>query len=164
MPFQGIEPRLIQWSQSEWELMDQALHQLLLKNVIELCEEEPYRFVSNVFFVPKLNGKVRIILDLSRFNECEEKVHFKMENIHTTTNVIVPEVFMASNDLQDAYFTFPVVLQDRKYLKFCWNNLLWRFIGLPMGITCAPRIFTKADFSYLCTHEKRRTSKFPVFG
>lgn len=142
-PFQGVEPRPINWSKSEKILMDEAITSLAEKNVIELCGEEPQQFISNVFMVPKSNGKVRIILDLSRFNDCVEKLHFKMDTLHTATSLIVPGVFMGSIDLQDAYFTFPIVEEDRKYLKFRWEGNLWRFIGLPMGISCAPRIFTK---------------------
>lgn len=123
--------------------MNEAIQNLALKNVIELSTEEAYQFVSNVFMVPKQNGKVRIILDLSKFNESVHKPHFKMENIHTATNMIVPGVFMSSIDLQDAYFTFPIREIDRKFLKFRWEGRLWQFIGLPMGISCAPFIFTK---------------------
>lgn len=132
--------------------MDEAIFTLADKHVIEHSTEEPYQFVSNVFMVPKQNGKVRIILDLSRFNEAVEKVHFKMDNLHTATNLIVPGVFMTSVDLQDAYFTFPIAKEFRRYIKFRWNSQLWQFIGLPMGITCAPRYFTKLMapvFAYL---------------
>lgn len=143
IPFQGVEPRPIRFSINECGLMSEAVMSLADKGVIELSEEEPYQFISNIFMVPKPNGKVRIILDLSKFNEAVEKSHFKMDSIHTATSMILPGVFMCSIDLQDAYFTFPIVEEHRKYLKFRWEGKLWRFIGLPMGITCAPRIFTK---------------------
>lgn len=29
------------------------------------------------------------------------------------------------------------------FLKFRWKSQLWQFLGLPLGISCAPRIFTK---------------------
>lgn len=111
--------------------MDEAIHSLENKNVIERSVEEAYQFVSNVFMVPKQNGKVRIILDLSRFNDCVEKRHFKMDNLHTAANLLVPGVFMTSIDLQDAYFTFPIVLEHRKYLKLRWKDEIWQFVGLP---------------------------------
>lgn len=57
--------------------------------------------------------------------------------------MIVPNVFMSSIDLQDAYFTFPMAKAHRKFLKFRWKSQLWQFVRLPMGISCAPRIFTK---------------------
>lgn len=60
------------------------------------------------------NGKVRIILDLSRCNDAVEKIHFKMNNIQTALNMIVPGGFMSSLDLQNAYFTFPIAFEDWK--------------------------------------------------
>lgn len=56
--------------------------------------------------------KVRVILDLSRFNEAVHKPLFKMDNIHTATNMIIPGVYMSSIGLQDAYFTFPICLES----------------------------------------------------
>lgn len=169
-PFQGVEPRPISWSESEFQLMNIAVNHLVQENVVEVCQEEQYQFVSNIFHVPKQNGKIRIILDLSRFNDFVEKVHFKMEGIHTATNMIVPNVFMASIDLKDAYFTFPIAKSYRKFLKFRWNNKLWRFVGLPMGISCAPRIFTKLIAPIYAFLRKEGLQGFPylddsfVFG
>lgn len=142
-PVQLREPRPICFSEDEKDLMQEAVNSLVKKNVIELSIEEEDQFVSNIIMVPKSNGKVRIILDLSVFNEIVEKQHFKMNNIHTATGMIIPNVFMSSIDLQDAYFTFPIAHHHRKFLKFRWNSELWQFVGLPMGISCAPRIFTK---------------------
>lgn len=142
-PYQHEEPRPIKFSKEESLCMQEAVDSSKDKNVIELSKEEEMQFVSNIFMVPKSNGKVRIILDLSKFNDFVEKQHFKMDTIHTATSMIVPNVFMSSIDLQDAYFTFPMALPHRKFLKFRWRGTLWQFVGLPMGISCAPRIFTK---------------------
>lgn len=143
VPYQGVEPQPIRFSENEQILMQEAVDSLIDKNVVEKCQEESFQFVSNIFWVPKTNGKVRIILDLSRFNDAVIKNHFKMSNIHTALALVVPGVFMTSIDLQDAYYTFPIHMQDRKFLKFRWKGHLWRFRALPMGIACAPIIFTK---------------------
>lgn len=161
IPFQGVEPRPIKWLDSERKLLHDAIATLEDKNVIELCEEESFQFISNVFLVPKPNGKARVILDLSRFNDSVEKVHFKMDNLHTATNIIVPGVFMTSIDLQDAYFTFPISVKDRKFLKFRWEGKLWRFIGLPMGITCALFYFTKLITPIFAYMRRKGNQCFP---
>lgn len=67
------------------------------------------------FMLPKSNGKIRIILDLSRYNEAVEKIHFKMDNLFTATYMIMPGVFIIY--LQDAYFTFLIAHEDRRYLE-----------------------------------------------
>lgn len=161
IPFQGVEPRPISFSDSEKVLMQEAVDSLSSKNVIEKCLEEPFQFISNIFWVPKSSGKVRIILDLSRFNDAVVKNHFKMSNIHTALEFVVPELFMTSIDLQDAYFTFPICSEDRKYLKFRWCGELWRFRALPMGITCAPIIFTKLISPIFAFLRKQGIQCFP---
>lgn len=100
--------------------MQEAVDSLAAKNVIELYEDEPFQYISNIFLVPKPNGKVRIILDLSRFNDAVDKTHFKVNNIQTALTMNVPGVFMTSIDLQDAYFTFLVAECDRKFIQFRW--------------------------------------------
>lgn len=50
---------------------------------------------------------------------------------------------MATIDLQDAYFSVLVHEECRRFLKFRWNNKLYRFRAVPMGLACAPFIFTK---------------------
>lgn len=72
-PFQGVEPIPIPFSVSELLLMQEEVVKLAEKNVIDKCMEEPGQFVSNIFMVPKQNGKVRIILDLSKFNDFVDK-------------------------------------------------------------------------------------------
>lgn len=108
-----------------------------------------------------LSKMVRIILDLSTFNEAVHKPHFKMNNIHTATSMLVPGAYMSSVDLQDAYFTFPIRRQDRKFIKFRWQGQLWQFVGLPMGISCAPRIFTKLITPIFAFIRKKGGQCFP---
>lgn len=161
LPFQGVEPRPISFSEREQTLMQEAVKSLSDKNVIELCDDEPYQFISNIFMVPKQSGKVRIILDLSRFNDAVDKKHFKMTNIQTALTFVFRDIYMSSIDLQDAYFTFPIVKEDRKFLKFRWQGVLWRFRALPMGITCAPLIFTKLITPIFAFLHKQGVECFP---
>lgn len=107
-PVQTSEPRPIPFSQDECAKMDLAVIDLFSKNVIESSFEEDAQFVSNIFMVPKHNGKVRIILDLSRFNDFVYKDHFKMENIHSATNMITHGVFMSSIDRCLLYVSYTV--------------------------------------------------------
>ena len=50
---------------------------------------------------------------------------------------------MASIDLTDAYYTVPVAVEHRKYLRFFWRNRLFQYTCLPNGLASAPRYFTK---------------------
>ena len=50
---------------------------------------------------------------------------------------------MASVDLKDAYYSVPIALEDRKFLKFEWKGDYYQYTCLPNGLACAPRLFTK---------------------
>ena len=50
---------------------------------------------------------------------------------------------MSSIDLRDAYYSVPIALEFRKYLKFIWKGEMFQFTALPMGLPSSPRIFTK---------------------
>ena len=51
--------------------------------------------------------------------------------------------FMNSVDLQDAYFSVSIHKEDKKYLKFSWNGVLYKFVCICFGIKSAPFLFTK---------------------
>jgi hypothetical protein len=107
-----------------------------IKGVISQTLHEPGEFISRIFIRPKKDGTYRLILNLKKLNNFVKYHHFKMETIHTATQLMKKNCYMASIDLRDAYYSVP-------YLKFSWRNVLYRFTCLPNGLASAPRIFTK---------------------
>ena len=53
-----------------------------------------------------------------------------MESINNVTNLIQPNVYRASTDLKDAFFSVRVHVDDQKFLKFNFNN--------SFQLTCMP--------------------------
>ena len=66
-----------------------------------------------------------------------------METFNTALFLIENNCYMASIDLKDAYYSVAIHPDDRKYLRFMWNNQLFEYTCLPNGLSCAPRVFTK---------------------
>ena len=54
-----------------------------------------------------------------------------------------PHCYLASIDLQDAYFSVKVHEQFQNCLKFIWRGKHYKFVGMPQGLASAPRYFTK---------------------
>ena len=54
-----------------------------------------------------------------------------------------PGDFIATIDLQDAYFAVPVHRSSQKYLTFKFQNKYFRFTCLPFGLCTSSYIFTK---------------------
>ena len=66
-----------------------------------------------------------------------------MDTLAAILSLVTPGVYAASIDLNHAYYTIPIAEEQRKFLKFVWNEQLYEFCVLPMGLTSSPRIFTK---------------------
>ena len=66
-----------------------------------------------------------------------------MENLTTAILLMTPGCYMASVDLQDAYYSVPINEKCKKYLKFSWQGIVFQFTCLPNGLASAPRFFKK---------------------
>lgn len=53
------------------------------------------------------------------------------------------EGLMATIDLKEAYLLVPISEQDRKLLRFSFQETLYEFTAMPYGLSVAPRTFTK---------------------
>ena len=93
-----------------------------------------------------------MILNLKRLNEDIKYKHFKMESLNTAFECMRRGCFMASVDLKDAFFTIPIYEPHQKYLKFIFDDQLYKFLCMPQGYGPSMRIFTKVlkpVFAYL---------------
>ena len=123
--------------------MQEEIHRLLQKGVVEESFHEPGEFISPVFLRAKDDNSFRMILNLKRLNEVAQYNHFKMETLSSILTLVRPGCFMAKIDIKDAYYSVPIRKVDQKLLKFVSNGKLLKFTVLPNGYTGGPRKFTK---------------------
>lgn len=143
IPKQHFVPKPYSLSIAERQAASLEIQKLLSKGVIEKTSTIMGDFFSNIFLVPKKNGSYRLILNLKKFNSFVVKHHFKMDTLVSVVQLMTPNCYMASIDLRDAYYSVPIIEDDRKYLKFVWDNETYQFTCLPNGLSCSPRLFTK---------------------
>ena len=129
-------------SKIEAKVINLELEKLIKKKVIIYSKHEPNQFVSGIFTRDKKDGNKRMILNLKKFNKIVNYEHFKMETINNVLNIIQPNVYMASIDLKDAFFSVPVHIDHQKFLKF-YHKFLFQFTCMPQGYGPAMRVFTK---------------------
>lgn len=143
-PVQCSIPRPLIFSLTNKTALDSALQGFLQQEVIEPCEGKITPcFYSNVFPVIKKDGTARVILNLRDLNPFVKYSHFKMDSIKDVIHLIQKNCYFMTVDFKDAYFSVPVKLEDRKWLRFRWDNQDFQFTCLPQGLSSAPRIFTK---------------------
>ena len=142
-PFQSHVPRETQFSEAQGPLVEAELIKLLHKQVIVPCGHEPGEYISPTFLRDKRDGSSRVILNLAKFNNFVADQHFKMETLDTVLNLMKPGAYAGSLDLKDAYYSVPIHESHTKYLKFSFDEKLYKFVALPNGLKSGPRIFTK---------------------
>ena len=65
-----------------------------------------------------------------------------MQTFQSVLFPIQPDSFLATVDLNDAYYSVKIDELDTKYLKFLLNFRLLKFVVLPNGLCPGPRKFT----------------------
>lgn len=133
-------------------MVETEVEKLMEKGVIIETQRERNDYLSNVFTRDKKDGGKRMILNLKQFNTHITYRHFKMESIYQVLDIIRPDVYMASIDLKDAFYSIPIYIKHQKYLKFFVTNKIYQYTSMPNGYGPAMRIFTKVSkvpFSHL---------------
>ena len=124
-------------------LIQNELDALFKKGVIKASSHEPGEYISPIFLTQNKDGGHRLILNLKKFNDHVEYLHFKMTGINEITKLMRTNCFMASIDIKSAYYSIPIASRFQKYLKFEWGGALYQFVCMPNGLSCCPRMFTK---------------------
>ena len=75
-------------------------------------------FFSSLFVRPKKDNTYRTILNLKYLNAECDTYHFKNESVKQVIHMITPGCFLASLVIRDAFYSIPIHLEHRKFLKF----------------------------------------------
>ncbi|MEW8547329.1 MAG: reverse transcriptase domain-containing protein [Candidatus Thiodiazotropha sp.] len=129
---------------------------LLHKGAVERIHSEDPGFYSRIFLVPKKNGKLRLIIDLSKLNTFLDIQSFKMETANKVRQAIQPNDWAFSLDLTDAYLHVPIHRTSRKFLRFCLKGQIFQFKALPFGLATSPYVFTRLMVA-VATHLRKRS-------
>ncbi len=131
------------FSREQSQAIDVEIEELLRKGVIVPCNHTEGEFISPIFIRPKKDNRVRVILNLKKFNVNVENFHFKMETLKHALTLVSPNCFFCSLDLRDAYYSVPMTEKSQNFLKFEWKGQLYKYTAFPNGLACCPRLFTK---------------------
>ena len=142
-PWQNHKPPQITLTEREEECMLSEISNMLDKQAISETENSSQGFYSQMFLVPKKDGRQRPVINLKRLNQSVKTEHFKMEGIHMLKDLLKAGDWMAKIDLKDAYFMIPIAQEDRDFLRFQWQDKTYQFNCLPFGLSSAPWVFTK---------------------
>ena len=120
--------------------LDRMLDELVTKHAIQEIPHTDPAYFSRVFLVPKKNGKLRLILDLSALNHWLVCPTFRMDHAQVVRDALAPDMWATSIDLSDAYLHIPILSAHCKFLVFQVGNRRFQWLVLPFGLNTAPRI------------------------
>ena len=158
IPFKSVPPLIgcSNKSESIFPLLREEIAELLKKRAVERVRNPGTPcFYSRLFLVPKKNGKLCPVIDLSMLNHYIHKQHFKMETVKSVRQSIMYNDWAVSIDLTDAYLHVPIHSISKKYLRFVYDHQVFQFMALPFGMSLSPLIFTKI---YECNSSTFRPS------
>ena len=125
------------------KLIAGEIHKLLDQGIIKEVPDDKSLFLSPIFLVEKSNGGHRMILNLKKLNEHIVYHHFKMETFEHALTLVSRNIFMASIDIENAYYSIPIHPQHQNYLSFKFKNKCYSFTCVPNGLCSGPYIFTR---------------------
>lgn len=120
--------------------------QLVPMLAVEEVDEEalpPGAVVCNVVVAIR-EAKRRFCWAGNPINCALDDTHFKMEGWREITELIEPDDFTFSLDLEKGYSQVPLKRSMRNFFLFRFNKKMFRYLVMPFGLGDAPR-----DFSYI---------------
>ena len=105
---------LIRMSQSSSPFLREEIENLNKRAVKRVQNPGTPGFYSRIFLVPKKNGKLRLIIDLSLLNRYIKKQSFKMETVKSVKQAMRLNDWAVFIDLTDTYLHVPIHHQSRK--------------------------------------------------
>ena len=112
-------------------------------------------YYSKLFCVPKPGGKWRMIIDMRGLNSYIVKKSFTMQGTKDVRSILTPGMHGAVIDISDAYYHVSVHRKAEKYCRFILDGVIYEYLGLPMGLSCSPRIFTRIS-RFACDWLRKR--------
>ena len=121
-------------------LMHEKLDEFLEQGII-VPVKEPTDWVSSLTYSWKANGKLRVCLDPRDVNKAIKRDHYKIPTIEEITHQLAGSKKFTKVDGTSSYLC--IVLDYASSLLTMFNTPWgrYRFVCLPLGLTCAQDIF-----------------------
>ena len=150
-----LSPDPVFFQQPLSQQLEEEVASLLSKGAVEEIIPECPGYYSRIFLIPKKNGKLRLIIDLSVLNHFVHTQTFKMETQRKVKDAVQLNDWAFSLDLTDAFLHIPIHHRSRKYLRFTLRGRVYQFKALPFGLSTSPYAFTRL-MNVIVTFLRRR--------
>ena len=143
-------------------MIEKEIRSLIDQNIIIEVPWSNSLVLSPIFLVEKSSGGHRLILNLKKFNASVPYLHFKMETFEHALTLVSPNIYMASLDIKNAYYSIPVHEDYQKYLSFQFEGRFYSFTCVPNGLSTGPFVFTRI-MKPILSHMRQQGFKISSF-
>ena len=110
--------------------------------IVRRCPRRWLRGLMPMDVVKQSNG-LRMVLDGSPLNDrVEEPEPFSYEDVRHLSTHLAPGDWMAKADISKLYLNIPIHRSVSRWCGVEWEGTTWCFVGLPLGLSHAPRLAT----------------------
>ncbi|GBM60077.1 Uncharacterized protein K02A2.6 [Araneus ventricosus] len=107
--------------------------------------DQPKEWVSNIVIIEKANGTIRICVDPQDLNKVIKREHVSIPTIEEFLPKLTNKSVHSVLDLKEGFFQIPLDVKSSELCSFSTPFGCYKFLRLPMGISCAPKIFQKRN-------------------
>ena len=111
-------------------------------NIIEKFEE-PSDWMSQVVVVPKVNGVIRLCVDMRRANEAVIRGRYAIPTIDDILTDLNQNQVFSKLDIKWDYHQIELEPSARKITTFQTHKGNFRYKRMMFGISCAPEMYNK---------------------
>ena len=138
-------PRNSMMSREHFEIFNDHKDDLIQKDVLAVANSSEILYQSSVFFVfsEHRTTKTRLIFNMKKLNKSIVKEKFSMVKISNILHFLEKDYCACSLDISSAFYHLPIHKDFQKYFSFSVNNVRYKYLAMPFGLTTAPYLFTK---------------------
>ena len=125
------------------EKVDKKPDELLKEDIIEEVHSSPTEWVSLFVVVPKLDGYIRICVDMRRANEAIERERHPIPTIKEVLHDLNRSTVFSKLDLKWGFYQVDLDPESSHITTFITHRGLFRYKRLMFGITSAPEKYQK---------------------
>ena len=135
-----VRSRANRFDNEEKELLRKEIRQYLDTDVIE---ESNSSWAASCHFVPKANGKKRLVFNFTKLNEHVKKDNYPLPRIDEFLSRFEGAKWFTALDLKSGFHNVVVEEKDREKLAFVCEEGLFQWKRMPFGFKNAPEIFQR---------------------
>jgi hypothetical protein len=153
-------------SEEQSEFLKEDIEQLIRIGAASECEQRELHLIQPLGVVQQTT-KMRTIYDARFLNVFCKTEDIRYDSLLTFTSQLQQDALIFKADLKLGYYHVRILPNSTKYFGFSFNGKFYKWLCLPLGWCCSPRLFqivTRALAAYTARHGLAKMIYLDDFG